>query len=159
MVATFASLKSQSKELTNFQTYRGGGEFDASGNYPTHEQGGINVVDSRSGRKMAEFEQGEYAYFFKNADNARKFKPFFDDINNGKLSKWNVSPLNLQIPDRIFQSVIAPASPGIGDNYLKEMNSNIKKMVPKTTVEYVNGYRIEKTGNHTRKIKLSNGTV
>ncbi|MFT3704636.1 MAG: hypothetical protein QM802_19885 [Agriterribacter sp.] len=160
MVATFASLKNQTKELSNFQTYRTGGEYDATnGAHSTHEEGGIDVVDGRSGKKLAEFEKNEYAYFFRDGRYAKQFKPLFDEINKGKLSKWHVSPQGLQLPEQAFQTIIVGSNGSPGNDkanqYLSEINTNVKKIVePKIEVEIVDGYRIERTGNHIRKIKL-----
>ena len=160
MVATFTSFKNQTKQLSNFQTYRGGGDYDATGSdNPTHEQGGIDVMIN--GKKKAEFEKGEYAYFFKDGKKAKTFKPFFDAINEGKLSKWHVDPIGLHIPEQTFKTVVSAQNSGGNDNgYLYEINNNVKKMAAsKMEVEYVNGYRIERMGNHVRKIKMNNGAV
>lgn len=161
LFAAFAAAKTEAKQVSNFTTYRSGGEFDATGNYPTHEQGGIDIMVG--GKKKGEFEQGEYAYIFQDGPYAKQFKPFFEAINKRQMSDWKISRTGLELPKDTVQNIIikheAVHSPGISssnsEKHLASMDRNLKKLAaPKKNVEYRDGYRIETTGNHVRKIRI-----
>ena len=157
MVATFATLKQQTKELSNYTTYREGGGFDARGDYPTHEQGGIDVMVN--GKKKAEFQKGEYAYFFKNAEKAKKFESFFDRINSGQLSNMRVTPSGMIIHEDHLKNVTVNPTPVVvipNDNtdYLRSIDTNVRKLATvKTVREETDTHIIETTGNHIRRIR------
>lgn len=161
MFAAFSAAKSKASEVSSnsgFQVMRGGGEVDATGSgYKRHEQGGIDVISQ--GKKVAEFEQGEYMYVFKDGKQAKKYKSFFDDINEGRLSDWRVSAKGLHLPKDTVKNIVVTHSGGgltpVDNKHLASIDKKMTKLVAeKTTVEIKDGKRIETTGNYIRITKL-----
>ncbi|WP_435134262.1 hypothetical protein [Formosa sp. A9] len=60
MFALFAQFKSQAQQAQSFRQGLKEGALTLNG--PRHEQGGFGLYDSKSGRKVAEFEDGEKLY-------------------------------------------------------------------------------------------------
>jgi hypothetical protein len=164
MFATFIGAKSKAADVGK---YRYGGGLDMTGSRRSHEEGGINLVDNKTGETLAEAEGGEYAFIFKDGRKAKKLLPLFESINKNQLpgstyedliSFSNRPQLNDGVLEKIADLsnqkntvVIVNNNAGVIDMHttLKQVEKNTR---PGKTVDYFDGYRIEKEGNITRKI-------
>ncbi|MGG5503234.1 hypothetical protein ACPDHQ_07360 [Myroides odoratimimus] len=111
MWTTFAAAKAKSFEMTSGSKYRTGlrkGAVELNG--PSHENGGFQVVNSRTGRAVAEFEGGEDVYVF-NREQKRNYghimKALIDDAQGkGRLddvlhSMYGIQDMSQGSKDRI----------------------------------------------------------
>jgi hypothetical protein len=84
MVTGFLAIKNQIKSAQDsVPTFDQGGGLELSG--PDHSDGGLDIVEKKSGKVKANARGGEYMYVFKHTD-AKKYEPFFDAINDNYTS-------------------------------------------------------------------------
>lgn len=84
MIAGFLDIKNQIKSAQDaVPSFDDGGGLELFG--PDHSQGGLDVVEKKSGKVKANVRGGEYMYVFKHTD-AKKFAPVFDAINDNYTS-------------------------------------------------------------------------
>jgi len=89
MVAAFASAKAKAFSATSGgPSFRTGGGFDLEGKQlkgASHENKGIHLIDSGSGKKLAEYEGNEYLFAI-NKQMTAKYLPLLEAINAGKIA-------------------------------------------------------------------------
>jgi uncharacterized protein YunC (DUF1805 family) len=84
MMTGFLSIKNQIKSAQDsVPSFDRGGGLELNG--PDHSQGGLDVVEKKSGKVKANVRGGEYMYVFKHTD-AKKYQPVFDAINDNYAS-------------------------------------------------------------------------
>lgn len=85
MFGAFAAAKVQAfKMASESPQFDEGGGLELIG--PDHAQGGLDVVERRTGKTKANVRGGEYMYVFKHTG-AKAFEPVFDAINDYSSSK------------------------------------------------------------------------
>jgi hypothetical protein len=149
MFATFASAKQKGKEVGQ---YRYGGGFDLTDQTTRHSDGGLDVVDTKTGKSVANVEAGEYGYVFKNGRQAKQFEPLFNAINNSKIDFKRPS-----MKPGVLESKVDSVNPSTEKVYdFDELNDTMKQVERNTrktiTREVHEGYIVEIEGNIRRKI-------
>lgn len=85
MFGAFAAAKVQAfKMASEAPQFDEGGGLELIG--PNHAQGGLDVVERRTGKTKANVRGGEYMYVFKHTG-AKAFEPVFDAINDYNSTK------------------------------------------------------------------------
>ncbi|PVY43258.1 hypothetical protein [Pontibacter virosus] len=79
MFGAFFAAKSKAMQAASVKTYAKGGEGSLI-NGPSHAQGGIDVVENRTGRRIANIEGGEN-FYVTNKKSTDKYWPWLDAIN------------------------------------------------------------------------------
>ena len=131
MLGAFAAAKAKALQTAGVNKFEEGGWIGGK----RHSQGGT----------LIEAEHGE---FMINRKSASKYKPLIEAINDDNKIELNRIYLNN------MKSQIVKANVSIDDSkYLKGIYERLGS--ERKTVEYANGYRIEKIGNVTTRIKLS----
>jgi hypothetical protein len=80
VVATFAGIKARLKAESNSATLRKGGKLKG----PSHEGGGVAMIDRRTGQQMAEAEGGEWVV---NKVASKKHHDLIEALNEGDMGK------------------------------------------------------------------------
>lgn len=164
MLSTFIAASKQAKAASQQQFEYGGG-IDLTSKGSSHSRGGIPFFDA-SGKKLGEARQGEYGYFFKDGQKAKKYSGLFDLINSDKAIslkdlREQFAPIGISIPEQFADEALKNNVINVNVESDKEyskailaQNETLKTIASNTkkSIEYRNGYRIEREGNRVRKI-------
>lgn len=179
MVATFLGIKNSLKAATQTQapSFAKGGQLDLldslKGASP-HSRGGVNVIDSKSGRKLAELE-GDEKLFIVNKGSSQKYSPLLDAINEDQLSGMSraqlsrlLSPMGIKLDTDLSSQIVRQAEgaaasreraySSIADlqqlGLLTSMNDHLAVIAENSTsTEHGTDYRVERFGSHKRTIR------
>lgn len=91
MFGAFAAAKVQAFKMADeAPQFDKGGGLELNG--PDHSQGGMDVIEKKSGKVKANVRGGEYMYVFKHTG-AKMFEPLFDAINENNTTRQVASLL------------------------------------------------------------------
>lgn len=181
MLTGFVAAKVQAlKAVGDAPVFAKGDRFDiynALKGASSHGEGGVDVVDNKTGRKLAEFE-GDEKLFIVNKGSSKKYEPVLDAINKDQLSNWTYDDLvkfvrpsgmimNKERHGHVMESrdrvtVVNNHIHGASDKsemYLKEIAETNRQLLQmekdkEETIELPDR-TIKKKGNHTRIIHKS----
>jgi hypothetical protein len=177
MVATFLGIKNSLKAATQTQApqfKKGGGLdlMDVLSGASSHERGGVDVVDSKSGKKLAELE-GDEKLFVINKGSAQKYTDALEAINNDDRKQLArvLAPLGVRMNTDISSGIVRQASDAAASRdrayssiadlqqlgVLNQINDHLSVIAENTTAstEHGAGYKVEKFGTHKRTIKTA----
>lgn len=173
MAGAFIAAKAKAYQATSVPTYAKGGEGKLIKG-PSHSQGGIDVVENRTGHRILNMEGGENFYVTNkkstdkywhylqaiNEDNMDKFRAYaWDDLFTGT----GVVP-NPELPQRLqtlqASAKAAPLLAGVNNQIAKEMSRYLQKISdhtkpgpPVPQITETETMTIIRTGHHTRYIR------
>jgi hypothetical protein len=123
---TGAFIASKAKELQAVgPSFRKGGSFDLSTSKemkgqllqgPSHEQGGIHLVNPRTGQKLAEYE-GNEMLFAINKKATKEHLPMLEAINTNNFSHINVRNRTIQ---RLIQEESIQLQQGVAQRIIEQ---------------------------------------
>lgn len=83
MIAAFTAMKAKAAQASQPPSFRKGGGLLLDG--PTHEQKGLHLVNPNTGKKIAEYEGGEYLFAINKRSTAQAL-PLLEAINKGDFA-------------------------------------------------------------------------
>ncbi len=162
MVAAFLNLKN------TVSKFREGGAMMLQG--PSHEGGGLAVVNKRTGQVQGEAEGGEAAIFFTRREHAKKAMPFLQAINANDIAKLHrlaakeigrvTSANNIMLePDEKIQEFAADREAMVIHHTVVQKNDNarLEKAIKSLEKEVASFKRQE--GDKPEVINLPSGAV
>lgn len=178
MFGTFFAAKAKAIQATSVPTFEKGGEGKLIKG-PSHAQGGIDVVENRSGRRIANIQGGEN-FYVTNKKSTDKYWPFLEAINandENALARLSIGHLltgtgvvpHPELPKKVqvLQEGVKIArqehtARTMHHSYLfnpevKEMSRNIREMNERGKNSFnvfeTDTHRVERKGNYTRTIR------
>ena len=169
MFGAFLAAKSKAMQAATVPTYAKGGEGTLIKG-ASHSQGGIDVVENRTGRRIANIEGGEN-FYVTNKKATDEFWPYLELINQHDkkgllslafdelLAGTGVIP-HPELPKKLQVAHTAAKQAQAGfpvERYYKEMTQYMKTMVshtkPGQTVTETANYIEIRNGHNTRRIR------
>jgi hypothetical protein len=182
MIAAFVASKAKALQAVNTSapSFRGGGGLDLSGKKlmgPSHESGGLHLVNPNTGEKLAEFEGNEYLHIMNKKATAQ-YLPMLEAMNKGTFKPaLNLRALSLDMSDlprltmnpnivadinrlqaraekaekRHFNSQIEKRLQSV-ENLLKDISASSSKTANRKNKQFLtDGSVVEWDDTHTRK--------
>lgn len=171
MFGTFLAAKAKALQATKTPTFEKGGGFEIKG--ASHKEGGVDLIDNKSGKKLAEYEGHEYLFAI-NKKSTYKYTELLEAINKDNptaIVKYALDELltgtgvvfNPELPEKLqtlqieSRTVTNTTTHRQSEAQLKEMNSYLKQISQNSKPgpqRFENDkYITEQQGNKTRIIR------
>lgn len=135
----------------------------------SHAEGGIKLIDSKTGKVKGEAQRNEYGYFFKDGKRVKeKYEPLLNAINKDELSNWKITPSGISFDYEQSPHLAtggdhrpsSPTKPSRSDILLERIAVSNEKLLQREedreSVEEKADKTIIRKGKHTRIIHKGN---